>query len=224
MDGLTLPTCTLEELKENFLKLKAERENLQAERLALAQKPLHDASVGEDSVLLRLRLSETLARFNSRVKQLPSHESPSLSDKAPPFPSAPGKSPLETEKSTGQPLPGGKDESPDSERPLDPLALAHVLFKAENFAAALRAYRLIDLRGTRAEERLPIQYLIATCLKRLGKTEEAAGMYREIANSRGDENLAACAQWQLGAMRWEVEMRGQLETIRQRRKSMENRP
>jgi len=222
--GFGLPICSVAELKDNFVKLKAEREALQSERLAFAQKPLQDTSLSEENVKLRLRLSEILSRLTTRNEQARAPVSPSLSENTAKPP--PGSSGASAAENLVPPAPAGNGAiaTPDATRPLDPLALAHVLFRAGKYEASLRAYRLIDLRGMKAEERLPIQYLIATCLKRAGKAEEAKSIYRDIANSRGDENVALCAQWQLGAFRWEEEMRAQLDTLRQRRKALENRP
>src|SRR5260370_33984834 len=52
--------------------------------------------------------------------------------------------------------------------PLNPLALAQALLKAENFEGALKAFRLIDLKGMKAEERCPIQYLTRSEERRVG--------------------------------------------------------
>jgi hypothetical protein len=216
-----LPTVTLVEAKANFLKLKAERESLQAERLTFEHRPAEDASMAEENVKLRLRLSEVLTRLGTKMNQPPAPVTrPQPESAAKPPPRQSEKSPA-SEPAPPSNIKEGPAE-PGPARLLDPLALAQVLFKAGNYEASLKAYRLIDLRGMKAEVRLPIQYLIATCLKRNGKTEAAAGIYREIANARGDENLAACAQWQLSTMRRQQEMLTQLDSIRQRRKALEN--
>src|SRR5438270_9062659 len=63
-NDLALPACDLAELKENFLKLKAEREALQVERISIGQAPSPNA-IAQDNVKLRLRLSEVLTRLAS---------------------------------------------------------------------------------------------------------------------------------------------------------------
>jgi hypothetical protein len=217
---LALPACSLAELKENFRKLKAERETLQTERLTCGHDPISAASFAEENAKLRLRLSEVLTRLGSKMNQ------PRI-PVASPATETPAKPPVHgTEKSPAQKPPPAEEATPlpDIARPLDPMALAQVLFKAGNYAPALQTFRLIDQRGMKADERLPIQYLIATCLKRLGKTEAAAGVFREIANSRGDADLAVCAQWQLSSLRWQQDLRTQIDTIRQRRKALEKGP
>ncbi len=44
---------------------------------------------------------------------------------------------------------------------------------------------------------------MAICLLHLGKAEEATALFRDVANSRGDEKLAGYAQWQLELLRWQ---------------------
>jgi hypothetical protein len=220
---LTLPTCSLAESKENFRKLKTERETLQAERLTYVHASISDASFAEENAKLRLRLGEVLTRLGSKMNP-PRVSAPPPASETPAKPPDPTTEKSSPQKQPPAPAEGGGTLPLENARPLDPMALAQVLFKAGNYGPALQTFRLIDQRGMKADERLPIQYLIASCLKRLGKTEEAAGVFREIANSRGDENLAVCAQWQLSALRWQQDMRTQLDTIRQRRKALEKTP
>jgi hypothetical protein len=217
---------TFAELKDNFLKLKAEREALQAERLAAAPREPYASATAEDNIRLRLRLTEILTRLGTKTSPPTLVPPPSLLPPA--HTNGPGPQ-QKTEKPGGEQTPfnpsikEGVAPPPELIRPLDPLALAQALFRANKYEASLKAYRLIDQRGMRAEERLPIQYMIATCLKRLGKTEEATTLYREIANSRGDESVAGCAQGQLSTLRWQQEMQAQLTSIRQRRAALEKR-
>ena len=60
--------------------------------------------------------------------------------------------------------------------------------------------------GESPEERAPIQFLMASCLLRLGKNAEAVELLREAANSRIDERTAGYAQWELEMQRWQREM------------------
>jgi TolA-binding protein len=83
---------------------------------------------------------------------------------------------------------------------------------------------MIDLKGSKADQRAPIQYLIATCLHRTGKTEDAAAIYREVANTLGDEPVAACAQRQLVVLRWHREAQESLAEIKLRRMALEKQP
>ena len=107
---------------------------------------------------------------------------------------------------------------------IDPLFLGNALFRAEKYEDALTSFRLIDLKAKKAEERAPIQFLMASCMLHLGKHEEAAEFLRDAANSRGDERFAGYAQWQLEMQRWQREIHNQLEDLRRRRLNLEKRP
>ena len=43
--------------------------------------------------------------------------------------------------------------------------------------------------------------MIACCLRNLGKLDEAATLYREVANTQDNDMLADCARWQLSSLR-----------------------
>jgi len=66
-----------------------------------------------------------------------------------------------------------------------------------------------------------VTYMTAACLRKLGKTDEAATLFREVANAKGEVVLAECAQWQLSAMRWKHDVETTLGELRQRRKALE---
>lgn len=93
------------------------------------------------------------------------------------------------------------------------------LFRDNNIEAARRVFQLIDPAALDREDRAFVRYMLACCLRRLGKTSDAEAMYREIANSPDDEFLANCAIWQLSLIRSEQELQLQLEQLRSRAKS-----
>ncbi len=107
---------------------------------------------------------------------------------------------------------------------IDPVAVAQNYFRASDFEAALEAYRRVPTRGALAEERAPVQYMIATCLRKLGKHEEAAQVYREVVGIKDDPFLADCARWQLETLTWRKDVETQLASLRQRRKGLEGKP
>lgn len=117
------------------------------------------------------------------------------------------------------------DDAPKvvTDAPVDPLALAQSLFRTENIAEALNAYRKLDKDDQKPEQRVAIQYMIACCLRRLGKVDEAAALYREVANMPGDDFLSENAQWYLRTMKERRELEAQLEELRQRRQAMKPR-
>jgi TolA-binding protein len=218
----------LAELQGILLKLKAESGALATEQ-DIAKKLSGTDVNGEsaETIKLRLRLGELMTKLGKRGE---------------------GKKGGDPRGSVPLPLPGGIEtnakndlytQKPAAEKEsnkssgsessevggaADPRALAHVLFKAANYELALKAYRLVNLTGMKADERAPLQYLMATCLKKMGKTEEAAALYRDVANVRGDEQVASCAQWQLVQLRWTADFEAQLKDLQERRKALETSP
>lgn len=93
------------------------------------------------------------------------------------------------------------------------------LFRDNDFEAARRAFQLIDPTALGKEDRAFVRYMLACCLRRLGRTAEAEAIYREVANSPDDEFLANCAIWQLSLIRSDQELQLQLEQLRARAKS-----
>lgn len=179
-----------------------------------------------------------LARLHYRLSGLLSHLS---AGRVPPPRGPLGPSPRPAPVKTPRDLPVAKDPVPlkkeqasdASGQPFspgllatvpDPLTLANALFRAGNYRDALVAYRLVPLDGLKAGERMPVKYLVATCLRKEGKFEEASTYYLEVANSPSDDHLGACAQWQIQALRWHQDMAGQLKGIRDRRRALEDAP
>lgn len=194
-------------------RLKAEREALATERTAAAQALTDDDFGAERMAQLRLRLGEYLSklgarRFPEKIRAAAEAAGPGLPIRHPEPPA--GKS----EKAPTAP----------SRPPVDSVALGRTLFRAHDFEGALKAFRQVNLTGLKPEERRPIEYLIATCLKHLGKVDEAAVIYREVANSKGDEILADCAQWQLSTLHWQRDLDRQIHELRQHLQSLESRP
>ncbi|MCC6419148.1 MAG: hypothetical protein IT429_13010 [Gemmataceae bacterium] len=188
----------LQKLKLDLLLLKTTQKALAAEREAAAGQleAAPSAGTASDTVKLRLRLTELLARLN-----------------APPVPP-----PARVE---GPPAPSPDVEGVMTGQIVNALSLAQALYQSGNYSRALAAFRQVDLTALRAEERVPVQYLIATCLRKAGRKEEALSRYREVANSRLDPFVAECAQWQLATARWQDEMRKQIEGLKARRKALE---
>jgi tetratricopeptide (TPR) repeat protein len=114
-------------------------------------------------------------------------------------------------------------EPPLGAIPVDPVYLAQTLFRGQRYEEALTEFRKIDLKGKKQEERAPIIYLTAECLQRLGKTDEAIAMLRDVANSKGDEHMAEYAQWQIENLRWQRATQNSLQAIRSRLEELEKR-
>ncbi len=218
----------LAEVRKALQKLRTEREGLQEERAKSAQSLVDAVSPDSDDLgQLRLRLGKLLTQIGTKKAATAPPTSPQTPVSPPKkLDMTPAPPPVPIPKLPDKEAPPAKEaEAPlDLSKTLDPLALAQALYRVGNYQGALQAYRLLPLDGLKAEERVPIQYMIAACLRKIGKTDEAATLFREVANSRGDEQVAACAQWQLSAIRWHKEMTEQLGRIRQRRLELEKQP
>lgn len=188
----TLPTPQGKEF-EALDKLKAEREKLlkQLDPGAGSSIPTEDTLIFERAKL-RLEIAELLKR-------------------------------LEEQKTNPPPVvavvPKIKTQSPEElTKSLDPLAQAKALYLATSYEAALKAFKLIDSAALTREDRTFVQYMIASCLRRLGNLTEATQIYREVADAGEQEFLRECAVWQLSNIRWRQELEGQLEDLRKRLK------
>ena len=104
---------------------------------------------------------------------------------------------------------------------VDAMAQVRTLVRSKQYEEALSAFQQVDLKGKKANERAPIQYLKACCLLHLGKSAEASELFQEVANYRGDEKLAGYAQWQLDTLRWQRDVAQRLQDIRQRYQALE---
>ena len=210
-------------LNDLFQQLDTERKALGAAYDTAAREHEQGLALSNaGSGLLRLRVKQLLAKLHqSQVgatdPSLPAtkeHETPAKSAAAPKE-KQPEKFPL---------LPPKEPSDMVAARPVDPLALAHALFRGGNYERALQAFEMMDLKGTRADQRAPVEYLMASCLHRLGKTKEATALYLQVANTKGDEQVAACAQYQIAALRWHKEVQDRLTEIKQRRLAIEKQP
>jgi tetratricopeptide (TPR) repeat protein len=209
----------VESLHRETEKLRLEREAMLAEQTDLiAAKDFHSAKGTEAN--LQKRIAELLVRVARQTKKANETDSASLAtgtEKSiaaqlppPPVPTASMKQPDDAPKTA-------------TDAPVEPLALAQSLFRARDFAAALDAYRKLDKGDHKPEERASIQYMMACCLRKLGKVDEASALYREVANTPGNDFVAENARWYLRTMKERRELEAQLEELRQRRQAMKSR-
>jgi tetratricopeptide (TPR) repeat protein len=218
------PSADLTELQRCVQKLQAERQALAAEHGQAGQQLPGSLKLEQpETAKLRSRLDELLAKAAAGKAATKAIEPPGTA-----LPPPAVKAPAGNKEPAPKPIPnpGQTDQQPptDPDTPLNPLALAHVLYKSGNYEQALKAYRMVNLTGVGAEERAPVQYLMAVCLRKLGKMEQATAGFREVVNMSGDEHLAACAQWQLVHLRSLSELNAQLKDLRERRKALEALP
>jgi TolA-binding protein len=227
-DGLPMPTIwrdggakpfSTTEFEHVLQQLKTERAALESEWKALVKRSAAANAPGQRDRELATQLKDMLERLQQSRSPTPvaPKELDINSKKIEPLPVGPGK---------GQEIPPSlKTDAAaiPAEDPVDPLSEAHSLFRARRFEEALASFRQVDLKGKKAEARAPVQYLMAICLLHLGKAEEAAALFRDVANSRGDEKLAGYAQWQLELLRWQRDVQEKLQGHRQRRLALEKK-
>jgi tetratricopeptide (TPR) repeat protein len=195
------PAPDLAALRHEAERLRSEGAALASERQKInAELPADSAEIAH----LRKRLNELVATLAARQPHRPAPAG------TPPVISHQGGTP-HTETAAGTPMP------PADVSPGDPMLAARALFRAGDHAAALETYRQIDLDALTRDERTLVQYMSACCLRKLGRLDEAAALYREVASAREDEVLTDCALWHLSAINWRRDMEKQLEALRDRR-------
>jgi tetratricopeptide (TPR) repeat protein len=214
---------TAEDFERLLSKLKSERDALDADWKSLSKRlSAGKASSDQDVASLQEQLKQILDRIQRDRPQ--ASKTPAKSPIPIPIPELPTMEPK-----------GTANEGPHGGAPqlqvinqetgaVDLLQLGQTLFRAERYADALTAFRKIELKMRRAEERTPILLMTAVCLHQVGKTDDAIAMLRDAANTRGDERFAGYSQWQLELLRWQRETALKLEDIRQRRLAVEKRP
>jgi tetratricopeptide (TPR) repeat protein len=200
------PDADAAELQRLLRQLRSQRDALRNERGSAEREveaPAPATSNEEEIARLRKRMEELAGRGGRRAD---------AAAPTPPRPVEPLPLPLPQEGETPK---GGA---------IDPVAVAQNYFRAGDYEAALEAYRNVPTRGALAEERAPVLYMIATCLRKLGKRDEAAKAYRQVAGIKDDPFVADCARWQLETLAWRKDVETQLAQLRQRRKGLETKP
>lgn len=195
------------EVKSPLDQLKNSRNELKEERESTNKALETDDAAEVERKALRKKLDEILKRFDDKAK------SP-----APPTP------PKTLPKETITPPTPTENKQPTKEPSVsattDALLLAQNQYKAGEFDAALRSFKLMDLNIYAREDKAFIQYMTACCLRRTNKLNEAAVLFREIADAKDDEFITECALWQISSIRWREDLDKQLTQMRQRREAM----
>lgn len=201
------------DLERTLANLRSERDALSSDLQALQKKRSQPAapSMEEEQRLFQMHLQKTLNHLQQSRSKAP---------RAFPVPGPLTQKSAEPEASK-QDTPGKQSEP--TAVPVNALAQAHALLRVQQYDEALATFQQIDVKGKKAEERAPIQYLKACCLLHLGRSKEASELFTEVANYRGDEVLAGYAQWTLDALRWQREVDRRLQEIRDRRSAVEKR-
>lgn len=101
-------------------------------------------------------------------------------------------------------------------RSINPVREGMNQFRNNDFDVALGTFRRIDTATLGAEDRAFVQYMKATCLRRLGRLSEAVTTYREVADAHDDEFIVDCAIWQLSLIGTEQDLESTLDQLRAR--------
>jgi hypothetical protein len=116
------------------------------------------------------------------------------------------------------PKPSIVPSSPET-KSIDPIREGVNRFRDNEFGVALDVFRLVDQGSLSREDRAFVQYLMACSLRRLNRLNDAAKIYREIADVHEDDFISECAIWQLSMIRTTQELETQLDQLRARSRS-----
>jgi tetratricopeptide (TPR) repeat protein len=207
VEPVAAPPEQASELSREAARLKAEREALVREREKLTHvTPVAAAADAAELARLRRRMAElflTLKIDPSGRPRPPSSDDP---------PARPPRMAPDNEPSSERRL------APTATAKEDPFLLAQLQFRAGQYEASLAAFRRLDPESLSQEERVVVQFFGACCLRKLGKLEEAAAIYRDVADAREDDFLTECAVWHLSAIAWRRDVEKQLEEFRKLRR------
>src|SRR5262249_7109055 len=180
-----------------------------------------DSLSGTDTaelIEMRLRLAELLATLENHTAKAAAADKAARSPSPEPKTAPPTPAPSRNQSlrfGAGESIrPGNEKLYASSDKPLDPMALGRALFRIGDYESALTKFRRIDLNTLNRLDRVAVQYLTATCMRKLGRTDEAAALYREIVNAKVDPMLVDCAQWQLSELSWRKDLEAQLARLR----------
>jgi hypothetical protein len=184
-------------------KLRAELEALAAEREAAAKDLADGATPSAERAKLRAQLLDLIKKVGEKKPPAPAVVMP----------------PATVTPKPAEPAPKPRIVLDESFKPLDPLGYARALYLAGDVEAALLAFHQIDRDTLPKESRLFVLYMSACYLRDQGRLAEAAGQFREVANSKDDKFLAEYAISQIQMMKDKQELQTQLEQLRAGRKS-----
>lgn len=98
------------------------------------------------------------------------------------------------------------------------MALGKLHFRQGDFDQALVMFRRIAQEPPEqqtVQDHLFLQYMIATCLRKLESFNEALDVYSEVATSEDDEIIARYAKWQMELIRWRERLKERTTDLKQ---------
>jgi hypothetical protein len=132
----------------------------------------------------------------------------------------PGASPAELTESSP---PAPHDLFPEGivDGPVDRLALADSLFASGQIDLALQTYQQVDPTALTGEDRLWIEFQLASCHRRLQDYPEAERRYRQIAGHQNGGLFATQSRWWLDAMTSRRTLEADLKRVAQSLQTLE---
>ncbi len=97
----------------------------------------------------------------------------------------------------------------------DQTSAGKAYFRAGEYGKALAAFRQIPLEQQEPQDGFYVQYMIATCLRKLGSLDESRRIYSKLAESSDNGILAKYADWQLRLLQRQKELEGRTEELGQ---------
>ena len=200
----------MERLRQDIAATRSLREQIADE----VDQPLStDAVASEQSRRELLELLTKLATRNVSSKTEPIPVKPQAATPVPPLRDNTTKIELSSNEAAVHPL--------ITDKMVDSYALGRALFRARDFIGAEQAFRKTKLTD---ENRVMLQYLIATCLRKQSRIDQAAKAYRIVAENKDDLALRDLALWQLENMRWNQQTELQLDQVRRLREPTDPQP
>jgi tetratricopeptide (TPR) repeat protein len=193
----------LERLRQEIAAIKLLREQVASE----ANQPLtSDVAAAQEQRRELLELLTKLATKNVSAKPASEPPKPRKVSPAPEPRVGAAKVEAKLDKATDHPL--------ITDKIVDPFALGRALFRAEDYSGAEQAFRKVKVTD---DNRAMLQYLIATCLRKQSRWEQAAKAYRIVSENKEDPVLRDLALWQLENIRWYQQTESQLKQLRELR-------
>jgi tetratricopeptide (TPR) repeat protein len=203
-----------EELVREINRLHKEREDLAKERARLeGRQPDTDTPAALELAQMRQKLGVVLQHLATGAPLVVRPPNTMPESTLNPRQSNPASA-SEPQSPTGPTGPGVTANTIHGRPQGDAYLEAQALFRAAQYKEALAAYRALQPESLDGEERLLVQYLTACCLRKLGKLDDAATLYRQVADAREDDLLTECSLWHLSTIGWRRDVEKQLTEIR----------
>lgn len=160
-----------------------------------------------DDIFDRIELLKKINRDKSNPENRSPTSNPPLPEPIPPnvpnvdnLETLPTPMPASSEPSANsQPTPTTRPMATDRvlSEPVNAFEMGNSLFQTGHIATALDAYNAVDLETMSVFDATWLNFMKATCNRKLGNTNEASAAYRQISNERNSPHLVEASAWWL---------------------------